>query len=86
MNEAPRRPRPPGHDTDPGSSAVRRSRAALDVAPHQRRLARVIAGQANRILLKPLRVLVRVPRMVDGALVLLLELVARHHLRHEPED
>lgn len=50
MNEAPRRPRTPGHDTDPGSSAVRRSRAALDVAPHQRRLARVIAGQANRIL------------------------------------
>ena len=52
MTEAPRHPRSPGHDTEPGgaTAAARRPRAAVTVTPQQRRLARTIASQANRIL------------------------------------
>lgn len=52
MTEAPRPPRPPGHDTVPGTAptAARTTRAAFTITPQQRRLARAIGGRANRIL------------------------------------
>ena len=50
MTGPSRRPPPSGHDADPGTAAVQRSRGSFVAAPHQRRLARAIAGPANRIL------------------------------------
>jgi hypothetical protein len=50
MTGPSRRPPPPARDTDPGTVAAQRPRAAVAAAPHQRRLARAVAAPANRIL------------------------------------